>query len=212
MSERFEKHYQHIGQNRFVELHERARAVLDKALDEMGYAPGSANHHMQEEVPDLCLDPRFDQATWLALYADPTVDENDYYHLEIRGEIDPDAGEVQDAMATYIDYAKERINNEVLYRSAGFLQDFEAMDLIAPYVDVCSCIDLNALTNAESCNVLEKYIEHGADINSQDSWGNNILTYGDNRPIETLERCIELGADVNARDKFGNTPLFNNQN
>lgn len=210
MSERFEKLYQQLGQNLFLGLHDRAREVLDSTLDEMGYAPGSANHHMQEEVPDLCRDPRFDQATWKALYVDPTVDESDYYDLEIRGEIDPNGSDVQSAMESYIQYGRARIDNQVLYLNAGSIQDLAAMDMLAPYIDVCSCIGLGVLRNAKSNPVLEKYIEHGADINAKSSYGETILNRCDETPIETVELYIKLGADVHARDYLGHTALFNN--
>ena len=55
---------------------------------------------------------------------------------------------------------------------------------------------------------VERMIEEGADINSDDSDGMSLVSYVIlMRGTETLKGWIELGADINSVDKNGSTPL-----
>ena len=59
-------------------------------------------------------------------------------------------------------------------------------------------------------DMIRYFVDHGADINRQDRYGQSALhyaTYINAGPVEVVQYLLEHGADVNQRDKKGNTPL-----
>jgi ankyrin repeat protein len=72
--------------------------------------------------------------------------------------------------------------------------------------------DSTAIIKAKNMQIIDRLLQHGADINAADSKGNTLLhsacnSYSDHQ-VDMVTKLIELGANSNARNKDGETPLF----
>lgn len=66
---------------------------------------------------------------------------------------------------------------------------------------------LRLAASISSREVIQQLLEHGAEVNGGDKWGDTPLMAAPHRDVDTVAALLAAGADVNARNAFGCTAL-----
>lgn len=119
------------------------------------------------------------------------------------------------ANATPADHALWRLKqmeityDEGHYRNAVMNGDADAVELfLAAGMPVGTADALHLAVDMGKAQVVKLLLEHGADKNGKDSYGQSlIMTAASNHHVEVLKQLVAAGADVNAANQYRITPL-----
>lgn len=101
----------------------------------------------------------------------------------------------------------ERFKEAILKDDRAYIQYILSKGLDLNDEDMFGYIPLHIAVGANNRELIDIFLQHGADINCVDGLKCNCLfkTYD----IETVKYLIERGANVNQVNKYGEIPLFN---